>query len=105
MKFIADEGIDVPVVVSLRQENYQIWYVAEMSPGISDEAIYALANQEKAVLITADKDFGDIVFRQRKAAYGVILLRLHGLPLEQKADWRLFYKHTYNLQSPTPISV
>lgn len=86
MKFVADEGIDAPVVAALRQESSQVWYVAEMSPDISDEPVLALANREKAVLITADKDFGDLVFRQRKAAYGVMLLRLHGLSLARKAE-------------------
>lgn len=86
MKFVADEGIDAPVVTFLRQKNHQVWYVAEMSPGISDETVLALANQEEAILITADKDFGDLVFRQRRATYGVILLRLHGLALAKKAE-------------------
>ncbi|WP_217267271.1 DUF5615 family PIN-like protein [Thermanaeromonas sp. C210] len=38
--------------------------MAEMDPGISDDALLDLANKEKAILITADKDFGEIVFRQ-----------------------------------------
>ena len=86
MKFVADEGIDAPIVTFLRQKKHQVWYIAEMSPGISDETVLALTNREEAIIITADKDFGDLVFRQRQAAYGVILLRLHGLLLEKKAE-------------------
>ena len=48
-----------------------------MAPGVSDEAVLELANREEAMLLTADKDFGEIVFRLGKLAAGVILLRLH----------------------------
>ena len=53
MKILADEGVDRPIVVRLRQSGYQVWYVAEMEPGISDETVLDLANQEGAILLTA----------------------------------------------------
>ena len=86
MKFVADEGIDAQIVARLRQEGHQVWYVAEMAPGVPDTAVLNLANQETAVLLTFDKDFGDLVYRQRRVTQGVVLLRLHGLPAKQKAD-------------------
>jgi len=86
MNFVADEGVDAPIVSLLRQEGHQVWYVAEMSPGVPDTAVLHVANQENAIFITADKDFGDLVYRQHQVAQGVILLRLHGLPPEQKAS-------------------
>lgn len=63
MKFIADEGIDRPIVDRLRQEGYSVWYIAEMAPSISDDMVLKLANDQKALLLTADKDFGELVFR------------------------------------------
>ena len=42
-------------------------------------------NAQQAVLITADKDFGELVFRQRKSASGVVLRRLAGLSSDRKA--------------------
>lgn len=86
MNFVADEGVDAQIVSRLRQEGHQVWYVAEMSPGMPDTAVLNLANQENAILITSDKDFGDLVYRQRQVTQGVVLLRLHGLPAEQKAE-------------------
>jgi predicted nuclease of predicted toxin-antitoxin system len=84
VKFLADEGIDSLIVRELRRRGHQVTYVAEADPGISDELVLEWANKEKAVLITADKDFGELVYRQKRVTGGVILLRLPGLgPLEK----------------------
>ena len=57
-----------------------------MDPGIADEDVLAAANERKAVIITADKDFGELVFRLRKISAGVLLLRLAGLSPKKKAE-------------------
>lgn len=85
MKFLADESVDRQVVDQLRLDGHEVWYVAEKEPGISDDTVLDRANQEMAVLLTADKDFGELVFRQKRIAMGVILLRLAGLSPGQKA--------------------
>jgi predicted nuclease of predicted toxin-antitoxin system len=74
MKFLADENMDVAIVERLRQDGHQVWYVVEMEPGIPDDEVLALANREGAILITADKDFGELVFRLRYLATGIILI-------------------------------
>jgi len=56
-----------------------------MSPGTSDDKVLETAATERAVVVTTDKDFGEIVFRQGRAHEGVALLRLHGLDSAQKA--------------------
>lgn len=86
MKIVADENIDAPIVDRLRKEGHRVWYVAEMSAGISDDLVLDLANQESSLLLTADKDFGELVFRQGKIASGIILIRLAGLSSVQKAN-------------------
>lgn len=86
MNLLADESIDWPIVERLRSDGHQVWYVAEMDPGIPDEAVLELANQQVALLLTADKDFGELVFRQRRLAPGVILIRLAGLSPALKAE-------------------
>jgi len=48
--------------------------------------VLASATRAEALLITADKDFGELVFRQRQAAHGVVLLRVNGVPPQTKAD-------------------
>ncbi len=85
MNFVADEGIDLPIVTALRQGGHKVWYIAEISPAISDEEVLQLANEQQAILVTFDKDFGKIIFRQSQATHGIVLLRLHGLSPQQKA--------------------
>ena len=85
MIFLADEGVDRQIVERLRQDGHQVAYVAEMSPGISDEIVLAHSRDAASVLITADKDFGELVFRQGHASAGVLLIRLSGLSTAQKA--------------------
>lgn len=60
-------------------------YVAEMDPGISDDVVLERARQQDMVLVTSDRDFGEMVFREKRASAGVILLRLSGLSLQAKA--------------------
>lgn len=86
MNFLADESVDQPIVERLRQDGHQVSYVAELGPGMPDDAVLNLANQETALLLTADKDFGEMVFRQRLHMHGVVLIRLAGLSPTRKAE-------------------
>ncbi len=86
MKFLVDESVDRQVVDRLRIDGHEVQYVAEMDPGISDDIVLNRANQELAILLTADKDFGELVFRQKRISMGVILTRLAGQSPDQKAE-------------------
>ena len=86
MNLLADESIDRQIVNRLRQDGHSVHDVAEMEPGISDDAVLHLANQESAVLLTADKDFGELVFRQHRPTPGIILVRLAGVSPTHKAE-------------------
>lgn len=86
MKFVADEGVDAPIVHYLRERGHLVWYVAEMAAGVSDDTVLSLAREQDALLITNDKDFGSLVFQQRQVTSGVILLRLAGLTVVQKSQ-------------------
>ena len=54
--------------------------------GIDDKDVLNAANREIALLITADKGFGELVFRQRLVSKGVVLVRLAGLSPAGKAE-------------------
>lgn len=86
MKLVADENLDRSVIQKLREAGHEVISVAEMEPGISDEVVLATANSVEAMLITEDKDFGELVFRRSLVHQGVILLRLAGLPVAAKAE-------------------
>lgn len=84
MQFVADENIDEPIVVALRELQLNILSISESITGCSDSDVLVFANKNNSFLITSDKDFGELVFRQRKILKGVILLRLHGLSIDEK---------------------
>ena len=86
MNLLADECIERTVVEYLRSQGFNIDYIAENLLGASDDVVLELAQSSNAILLTADKDFGEIVFRQRRASAGVILTRLHGLRTSTKAE-------------------
>ena len=85
MNFIADENIDRQIVERLRYDGHDVRSVAEMDPGISDDEVLGIASAESAILLTADRDFGELVFRQQRIMAGVILVRLAGLSPAKKA--------------------
>jgi predicted nuclease of predicted toxin-antitoxin system len=86
MKIVADEGVDRQIVEALRSENHELIYVAELAPGITDDKVLRLANDAGAVLLTADKNFGELVFRLNRLAAGIVLMRLEGLPPDMKSS-------------------
>ena len=86
MNLVADEGVDRAVVNRLRQDGRDVVYVAELSPSVADEEVLRQANVGTAVLLTADQDFGELVFRQGLVHSGVVLLRLAGLANTTKAE-------------------
>ncbi len=86
MKWVADENIDRQIVAALRADGYHVVYVPESIPRASDEQVLTLASNESALLLTADKDFGELVYRQGRASAGVVLIRLAGVPSCQKAS-------------------
>lgn len=85
MNLVADEGIDRQIVEQLRQDGHAVVYIAELTPSISDDEVLQQANDRHAALLTADKDFGELVFRLNRVVAGVILVRLEGLLPKTKA--------------------
>lgn len=75
MKFLADECCDTSLVEALRQDKIDVIYVMEFMRGASDTEILAHANKTGRIVITEDKDFGELVYRFRLPVRGIILLR------------------------------
>jgi len=89
VNLLADESVDGPVVQRLRNDGHQVVYVAELDPGVSDKDILQAANVQNATLLTADKDFGEMVYRQNLlSSAGIVLMRLAGLSSERKVGNR-----------------
>jgi predicted nuclease of predicted toxin-antitoxin system len=86
VRIVADEGTDRQIVQRLRADGHEVAYVAEQDPGTADADVLALATWLNALLVTPDKDFGELVYRQGMAAAGVLLYRLAGCAQPDKAD-------------------
>jgi predicted nuclease of predicted toxin-antitoxin system len=79
MRFIANENVAESVLRGLRQRGHDVLSVKELMRGADDVAILSRAQEESRVVVTHDKDFGELAFRQRLPAQcGIILFRLSG---------------------------
>ena len=84
LKFIADVNVEKAVVDFLRAEGYDVKWIADFDCTMRDENLLKLANKERRILITNDKDFGELTFLQRKLPIGVILIRVKGQKTSDK---------------------
>jgi Domain of unknown function (DUF5615) len=75
MRFLADESCDFAVVRALRKAGHDVVAVAEISPRAEDSDVLERALKGKRVLLTEDKDFGQLVYASAASAGGVILFR------------------------------
>ena len=83
--FLADESCDYEVVRALRSAGFDVLAIAEVAPRTEDTDVLDLAARESRVLVTEDKDFGQLVYAELRASSGVILIRFpaserQGLP-------------------------
>ena len=75
MKLVADECVEAPTVFALRAAGHTVLFIAETSPGIEDTEVLEISRRERALLLTADKYFGELVFRNREPHCKVLLIR------------------------------
>src|SRR5947199_4242619 len=76
LRFLADESCDFAAVRALRAEGFDVLSVAEASPGADDDRVIDLALLQHRILLTEDKDFGQLVFAAGRSTSGVGLIRL-----------------------------
>ena len=89
MRLVADEDLEAPVIARLRADGHDVVAISDLNPGADDLAVLTMAINSHLLLLTADRDFGDYIFRDRFAApaEGVVLHRLpNQMPSHQKAD-------------------
>jgi len=99
MRLLADENFPGEAVEMLRDNAHDVVWIRTTIPGSHDETVLALAQTEDRILLTFDKDFGELAFRSKlPASSGVILFRI-GMPsaghvaavvarvIDSRADW------------------
>ena len=61
MRILADENIDYPVIRKLREQGFEVLSIMDMHQGEDDNFVLSVANKLECILLTNDKDFGDLV--------------------------------------------
>ena len=78
MRFLADENFPYDAVQALHDDGHDIAWVRTDAPGISDRQVLARAMATHRILLTFDKDFGELAFHAGlPAACGIILCPYH----------------------------
>jgi len=77
MRILVDQNIPRSVVETLREEGHDTVWVQETYPGEDDRTLLSRAVEERRVVLTFDKDFGELAFRTGlPASCGIILVRV-----------------------------
>jgi len=73
---LIDECVDANLATLLRESGHDVVYMSEVAPRTADREVLNLAARENRLLLTEDKDFGDLVFRQARSVPGLVLVRI-----------------------------
>jgi predicted nuclease of predicted toxin-antitoxin system len=76
VRWLVDECLDAALVRHLRDLGHDVVYMAEIAPAANDAEILARARADGRLLLTEDKDFGDLVFRRGGRVPGIVMLRV-----------------------------
>ena len=76
MRFLVDECTGPAVAQWLRLQGHDVVSVYEESPGVPDEDVLHRAVEDRRILVTIDKDFGEHIYLHNQPHHGVVLLRL-----------------------------
>lgn len=86
MKLLADENVPLGTVTVLRRSGADVLAVAEVAPGATDEDVLRLGRTQGRVIVTFDRDYGDLLFRRNlMPPTGVLYLRFVPDSAEQLA--------------------
>ena len=74
MDILADECVARDIVSALRRAGHRVRYASEVMAGFEDTLLLEKSFKEQQLLLTADYDFGDLVFRYNQRAFGVLIV-------------------------------
>ena len=74
-QFIADENVPKETVDLLKRQGVDIVSVTKFASGLSDAEVLDLANTKGGIVVTFDKDFGQLIFKEKRKTKGLMLLR------------------------------
>ncbi|OIP61977.1 MAG: hypothetical protein AUK29_09345 [Nitrospirae bacterium CG2_30_53_67] len=84
LKFLVDVGVGKNIESWLRSQEFDVLAVRDIDPRMRDSEILKLSTNEKRVVITMDKDFGELVYHHKQRHIGVLLLRMEDAGRDEK---------------------
>jgi len=100
MNILADENVETAMVEWLRQTGHDVAWAAEVFPAEPDPHILTAALQSSRILLTRDLDFGELIYREGRAAGGIILVRIRARNQRERLP---FFQHLWpqiEIQAP-----
>ncbi len=86
ISFLVDENVEFSVVKYLRAKKFDVFSIAETVPSLDDTSILKLATTQKRIIITSDKDFGNLIFKIKLSSAGIILFRMDDQSARRKIE-------------------
>jgi predicted nuclease of predicted toxin-antitoxin system len=87
MQFLANENVPVASIRRLRAAGYDVASIIEDSPGVNDEFVLSRAHAEQRIILTFDRDYGELIYRRRlPAPAGVAYFRFAPSTPEEPAE-------------------
>lgn len=84
MNLVADESVDFGIISRLRLMGIEVVSISEDSSGIKDSEVLKIATENQCLLITEDKDFGELAYRLKLVHSGILLIRLSDIARKER---------------------
>lgn len=105
MKFLVDIGVGKSVDDYLTNSGHDVKTLRKIKANMSDEDILNLAIAENRIVITMDKDFGELVFHSAFNHKGILLLRLEDMNGDEKTEVMKYILDKYSESIPENFCV
>ncbi|HRD77487.1 MAG TPA: DUF5615 family PIN-like protein [Hyphomicrobiaceae bacterium] len=76
MRFLVDECLLAEIVNELRLDGHDVHWVADDLQSVEDAVLLEIANAERRILMSDDRDFGELVFKCAMPDIGIVSLRV-----------------------------
>jgi len=87
MQFLANEDVPLASIRRLRAAGYNVASIIEDSPGAKDESVLSWAHAEQRIILTFDRDYGELIYRRRlPTPVGVAYFRFAPITPEALAE-------------------
>lgn len=86
VKILADESVDFGIISELRLKGFEVISVLENYSGYTDTEVLKIAADNNSLLITEDKDFGELTYRMKLKHFGILLIRLSDVSRKDRIE-------------------